>query len=126
MFARPLVAVIFIGAVSFHGVSQNRETKKYPRVNFAKVVDSEYDTLFFFGTVKTIYKCPPCPEGAHCKPCIGDHVEVTNGSPDLNFRVFTHQLSLFQVDRTYEFLVRFRSAIHRKENIELISAKKRK
>ncbi|MSP03451.1 MAG: hypothetical protein EXR07_20780 [Acetobacteraceae bacterium] len=28
----------------------------------------------------SIYACPPCPEGAQCKPCIGDHI-LTSDSP---------------------------------------------
>lgn len=30
------------------------------------------------GHVASIYACPPCPEGAVCKPCIGDHVVLSD------------------------------------------------
>jgi hypothetical protein len=30
------------------------------------------------GYVFETYKCPPCPPGAMCKPCIGDHAVITD------------------------------------------------
>jgi hypothetical protein len=124
MLTRALLTIVFICFSSVHVFSQHVAIKKYPRVEFTKVGDSNSDTLKFTARVRTIYQCPPCPEHAQCKPCIGDHVEVTNGNRDLDFRVFTHQLSLFEVDKTYDFLVRFRSKLHRNDNIELVTASK--
>lgn len=125
MFVKIFLIVVTVSLISRATFSQALETKKYPRADFVKVGDSELDTLVFSGMVKSIYKCPPCPEGAQCKPCIGDHVEVSNGNLDLTLRVFTHQLSLFEVDKAYDFLVRFRGALHRRDNIELVTAKRK-
>jgi len=122
MISKTSVIVLATLFCSYSTFSQGVKTKKYPRIDFTKVGDSEFDTLLFSGRVKLIYKCPPCPEGAQCKPCLGDHVEVTNNNPDDSFRVFTHQLSLFEIDKTYDFLIRFRGALHRKDNIELVTA----
>jgi len=27
--------------------------------------------------VLEIHKCPPCPPGAQCKPCLGDYIVIT-------------------------------------------------
>ena len=32
------------------------------------------------GFVVHRYQCPPCPEGAMCKPCIGDHVVISESA----------------------------------------------
>ena len=121
-----MIAMIFPGPFAFLGISQSREFKKYPRVDFEKVRESELDTLVFTGTVKSIYQCPPCPPGVHCKPCIGDHILVTNGNSEMDFRVFTHQLSLFTVGKPYDFIVHRRWGARQEDNIELVMAKKRK
>ncbi|MBI1768189.1 MAG: hypothetical protein HYR67_07425 [Bacteroidetes bacterium] len=121
MFKKLLIASVVVCSFAVNGFSQVPKTKRYPKVSFAKVSQSKVDTIQFKATVKSIYKCPPCPEGAQCKPCIGDHVMVTDGNSDREFLVFTHQLSLFKVDSSYQFLVRFRSKFHRADNIELVS-----
>lgn len=30
------------------------------------------------GYVNYIYRCPPCPPGAHCKPCMGDNLVLSD------------------------------------------------
>lgn len=126
MVGRLLVVLTFIEIVSLPSYSQSISTEKYPQVEFVKVGENTADTIQFSATIKSIYECPPCPAGAQCKPCIGDHVLVTNGNSAFDFRVFTRQLSLFEVDGVYDLLVRFRSKLHRKDNIELVRAKRKK
>src|SRR5690349_8809913 len=117
-----LTLAVILAFLVIRGYAQEWN-KNYPKVTFADVGQSPADTLQFVATVKSIYKCPPCPPGAHCKPCIGDHVLVSNGNSEFDFRVFTHQLSIFEENGVYHFLVRFRSKLHRIDNIELITSK---
>lgn len=109
--------LLLIGSIT---LAQSKKSRKYATVKLFEVNGSKEDTLEFKAKVKSIYKCPPCPEGAQCKPCIGDHVEVTDGNKEHDIRVFTHEPSLFKEGTSYRFLVRFRSKYHRIENVELV------
>jgi hypothetical protein len=122
MFKLILVSVLL--AITCGGYSQGKDISSYSKVEFTQVGQSKFDTLQFKAIVKSVYRCPPCPEGSQCKPCLGDHVLVTNGNSEFDFRVFTHQLSMFEVDKSYDFTVRFRSALHRIDNLELVFAKR--
>ena len=106
--------------ISSVALCQSKKTKHYARVKLSQVNESKEDTLEFKAKVKSVYNCPPCPEGAQCKPCIGDHVEVTDGNKEHDIRVFTDQLSSFKIGGSYLFLVRFRSKYHRTDNVELV------
>lgn len=108
--------LLLVGSIA---LCQSKNARHYVRVKLSQVGESKVDTLEFKAKVKSVYKCPPCPEGAQCKPCIGDHVEVTDGNKEHDIRVFTDQLSLFKEGNSYRFLVRFRSKYHRTENVEL-------
>ena len=115
------IAITFLFLlVGSMALCQSKNTRHYARVKLSQVKENKEDTLEFKAKVKSVYKCPPCPEGAQCKPCIGDHVEVTDGNKEHNIRVFTHQLSIFNMGSSYLFLVRFRSKFHRVDNVELV------
>ena len=38
----------------------------------------EIGTVVLIGYVVDTYACPPCPAGAQCKPCQGDHVTIAD------------------------------------------------
>ena len=115
------ITFIFI-LISAQAFAQGRKQKSYPRVEIKDLESSKYDTLEVIASVKSIYKCPPCPQGAQCKPCIGDHVEVIYGEVAQWARFFTHEPEKYQAHKAYIFLVRFRSSFHRIDNIEIISS----
>lgn len=82
------------------------------------------------GFVITIYKCPPCPPLAMCKPCIGDHIEVTNSPDEKNpalvrrLRIFTDQPGKFELKKKYSFVVKIKGQTPKGraiENVDLIS-----
>src|SRR6266550_505284 len=51
-----------------------------PRLTFSdlKRNDSIKGTFIVVAVVIQTYKCPPCPPKAMCKPCLGDHLVVTD------------------------------------------------
>ena len=84
------------------------------------------------GFVLQTYKCPPCPEAAQCKPCLGDHIVVTDNleekGPALvkRLRIFTSKPEQFELKRTYSFLVKVRGKIkpgRTIDEVDLISSK---
>ena len=38
----------------------------------------EGQSLWVQGYVVTLYRCPPCPEGATCEQCLNDHVVLSD------------------------------------------------
>lgn len=66
------------------------------------------------GYVKSIYECPPCPKGAQCKPCLGDHIIITetepveNGPTDQDDRllIFAKDPAQFKTGKRYLFSVK--------------------
>jgi hypothetical protein len=66
------------------------------------------------GYVIQTYKCPPCPAGAQCKPCLGDHIVVTDNVDEKDpavikrLRIFTNKPEQFELKRMYLFVVKLR------------------
>ena len=56
--------------------------------------------------VAFIKPCPPCPEGAMCKPCISKYIGVTTekGSKDYVF-LLTDNPEIFDVEERYQFTI---------------------
>jgi hypothetical protein len=96
-----------------------RPAEKSPVLTFADLQrnDSIEAPFTVVGYVIETYKCPPCPEGAMCKPCIGDHIVVTDTldekDPALRkrLRIFTDQPEKFALREKYSFLVKARGTI---------------
>ena len=124
--------VCMVSTISF---AQDRNpVRKPPSITFAGLNRSDLDEGPFRieGHVIQIYKCPPCPEGAQCKPCLGDHVVITD-KPDEKDPVLIRRLRIFagrpeleqlEVAKKYSFLVKVRGKIHDGkpvEEVDLIS-----
>lgn len=109
--------------VSTLSVAQDRNpVRKPPLINFAGLNRSDLDEGPFQieGYVTEIYKCPPCPEGAQCKPCLGDHLVITDNPDEKDpalirrLRIFAKrpELEKFEVTKKYSFLVSVRGKLH--------------
>ena len=67
------------------------------------------------GFVFDIYKCPFCPRGMMCKPCLGDHITVTDDIAVVDpigikrLRIFTDKPEQFESKKKYQFTVKLRS-----------------
>ena len=82
------------------------------------------------GFVIDIYKCPPCPPQAMCKPCLPDNIVVTNNvdEQDLSrvkrLRISTEKPEQFELKKKYSFTVRARGKTtpdHPLEEVALIT-----
>ena len=78
------------------------------------------------GCVIESYKCPVCPRGAMCKPCIGDHVVITDNvdekDPALIKRlwIFNGKPEQFELKKRYLFLVKVRGQIRKGQGVEQV------
>ena len=82
------------------------------------------------GYVIDSYKCPPCPAGAMCKPCIGDHIVVTDNLDEKDaalvkrLKIFTDKPEQFELKKKYIFTVKVRGRILRGQpihDVDLVS-----
>ena len=113
---------------------QDKSQTQPPRLTFndLKRNDSIKGTFIIVAFVIQTYKCPPCPPNAMCKPCIGDHIVVTDiideKDPALiqRLRIFTDKPGQFELKKKYSFTVRPRGQTapgHALEAVDLISFK---
>lgn len=64
-----------------------------------------------------IYKCPPCPPGAQCKPCLGDYVVITDNLAEKDpllikrVRVFTDKPGRFELKQKFSFTAKVRGRV---------------
>jgi hypothetical protein len=122
--------------VSTLSFAQDRNpVRKPPLISFAGLNRSDLDDGPFRieGHVMEVYKCPPCPEGAQCKPCLGDHLVITDNPAEKDLalikrlRIFAKrpELEKLEIAKKYSFLVKVRGRIHDRKpvaEVDLISA----
>lgn len=69
------------------------------------------------GHVIDTYKCPPCPPGAMCKPCIPDNIVITDDieqkepSKINRLRIYYNKPEQFEVNKKYSFTVRVKGKV---------------
>jgi predicted NAD-dependent protein-ADP-ribosyltransferase YbiA (DUF1768 family) len=88
-----------------------------PLLTFADLQknDSIEGSFRIVGYVIDIYKCPPCPPRAMCKPCIGDNIVVTDNitekDPKLirRLKIFTEKPGQFELTKRYQLTVKVRA-----------------
>lgn len=72
-----------------------------------------FGTYNVTGYVSKIYECPPCPEGALCKPCMPAHIVISERKTllakyaltDREMVVFVEDAAGLKVDKKYHFLI---------------------
>ena len=103
-----------------------------PRLTFSdlKRNDSIKGPFIIVAFVIQTYKCPPCPPNAMCKPCLGDHIVVTDNIDEKDpaliqrLRIYTDKPEQFELKKKYSFTVRTRGKTapgHPLEEVDLIS-----
>lgn len=108
--------------VSTLSFAQDRSpVRKPPLITFAQLKRSDLDDGPFRieGYVTEVHKCPPCPDGAQCKPCLGDYLMITDkpGERDpaliRRLRIFAkgQELEKLEIAKKYSFLVKVRGRI---------------
>jgi hypothetical protein len=106
--------------------------KPFPLVRLGSLDKATSDTIRVKAYVFDIYVCPPCPEGAMCKPCIENNFTAVEEKPvdpfkvahEKRVRVFMERPDSLKVGKQYLFVVRFRNKTTSPEdNLTLISFK---
>ncbi len=111
---------------------QDKSQTPPPRLTFndLKKNDSIKGTFIVVAFVIQTYKCPPCPPNAMCKPCVGDHIVVTENLDEKDpariqrLRIYTDKPEQFELKKRYSFTVRTRGKTapgHPLEEADLIS-----
>ena len=135
MMIRKALTILFtvvclMPALSF---SQDRTSAPEPPLitfNDLQRSDSIAGPFRIKGYVIDIYKCPPCPPQAMCKPCLPDNIVVTNNvdEQDLSkvkrLRISTEKPEQFELKKKYSFTVRARGKTtpdHPLEEVALIT-----
>jgi hypothetical protein len=121
--ATGVVLFCLLGTASF---SQENKTPELPLLTFGDLQKGDRDDTPFRieGYVIQTYKCPPCPPGAMCKPCIGDHIVITDNvkeaDPTLvkHLRIFTDKPEQFELKKKYSFVVKVKGKPRKDRAIE--------
>lgn len=103
-------------------------------INQKKLSFGIYETV---GYVVKVYRCPPCPEGALCKPCIGNYIVVSQEKIEFDLHqvtdkqviIFVDENTEFLIGKRYRFLVRIldvKTTDQAANNIQLIYSKRLK
>jgi len=126
------IVVSLVPALSF---SQDGNSTPKPRlVTFDNLQrsDSIEGPFRIVGYVIDIYKCPPCPPGAMCKPCIPDNIVVTDNLDEKDparikrLRISTEKPERFELKKRYIFTVKVKGKVppgHAILDVDLIDFK---
>ena len=111
--------IAFLPALTFLlltvGLSQE-QNQNVPLVTFSDLQqsDSIQSPFRIVGYVLNIYKCPPCPPGAMCKPCVPNNIIITDAADpkDLSrinrLRIFTEKPHELEPKKKYSFTVKLK------------------
>lgn len=96
----------------------------YPWITIAQIDTCQADTFRIKAQVTEVYHCPPCPPGAQCKPCIGDHLVVKDSdiSPGAQTRVFVEKPDQFKNHAVYVFTLTHHNKFHPEFGANLVHA----
>ena len=82
IFRRCHRSILFL--VLFPGIAHLGAQSVQPVYPVQAITKQLPDTCSITGIVLSAYTCPPCPKGAQCKPCIGDHVMIGDSADAKN------------------------------------------
>ena len=127
MISRGTFAVILLVCLIPNlSLSQENKTPEPPLLTFADLQTGDRDETPFRieGYVIQTYKCPPCPKGAMCKPCIGDHIVITDNVDEKDpalikrLRIYTEKPEQFEMKKKYSFVVKVKGKPRKDRAIE--------
>lgn len=121
-----LALACLVSTLSF---AQDRNLgRKPPLITFAQLSRSDLAVGPFRieGQVSEVHKCPPCPEGAQCKPCLGDYLVITDNPDEKDpalkrrLRIFANrpELDRLEIAKRYSFLVKVRGKVNDRQPVE--------
>lgn len=131
MIIKPTPLLLFLLLCSLGTIAFPQEpgtTEKPPLLTFADLQEGDHDEAPFRieGFVIQVYNCPPCPRGAMCKPCIDDHIVVTDNLDEKDpalikrLRIFTAKPDQFELKKKYVFTVKVRGKVQKGRSIDQV------
>jgi hypothetical protein len=117
VFTILFTVVCLLSALSFLPDRTSAQDPPLLTFNDLQKNDSSKGTFRIVGYVIDIYKCPPCPPGAMCKPCIPDNIVVTDDIDEKDFskikrlRISTDKPEQFETKRKYTFTVKLKGKV---------------
>src|SRR2546425_12981928 len=115
-----LILFALTGLLLTAAFSQDQDSTKKPSLltfEDLKKNDGIEGQFRIEGYVLDIYKCPPCPPRAICKPCIPDNLVITDAADpkDLSkinrLRIFTDKPEQFELKKKYSFAVNLKNKV---------------
>jgi hypothetical protein len=127
-----LILFALTGLLVAFSFSQAQDSKKPPLLTLEdlKKNDGIEGPFRIEGYVTDIYKCPPCPPRAICKPCMPDNLVITDAADpkDLSkinrLRIFTDKPEQFELKKKYSFTVNQKNKVpagHPITDVHLVS-----
>ena len=122
-FVSLILFILFIFFIGSSAVAQKEKRDNYPWISIGDIKACKSDTFRIQAKVINRYHCPPCPEGAICKPCIGDHVIVvdTDGSSKRQELIFTKNPDGFAQEAVFVFTLTLHNKTHPDGGTNLIA-----
>ncbi len=110
-----LVLVFMVGSGAF---AQERPEPRVYRISDLNALNPQFGTYEVAGYVVKIYQCPPCPDGAQCKPCMPEHIVIAERRSrfaeyvltDKEMIVFMNNPEQLRLNRKYRFVVQIMNA----------------
>jgi hypothetical protein len=129
---RFVIIITLVCLMPILSLSQDKDsTRQPPLLTFKDLQKNDLEGPFRIEAyVIQTYKCPPCPAGMQCKPCLGDHIVVTDDVDEKDpaqtkrLRIFTSKPEQFEMKKKYSFVVKVRGKLPKDraiENVNLIS-----
>jgi len=114
------------------GFCQDQKLSNEYTINEFNLKAPSYGTYHVTGYVSKIFQCPPCPEGAQCKPCMAQNIIISEKKKTVkdysrlsgrDMIIFCDDTSLFQLKSKYKFLIQvmnFKTTDQPINNVKLI------
>lgn len=108
------VIVIMLVMMSGPGWSQLKPLTNFYKISELNRLKPAFGTYNVIGYVSKIYECPPCPQGALCKPCMPSHIVISEARTllakyaltDREMIVFIENAEGLKPDKKYVFLIK--------------------
>src|SRR2546428_12935579 len=102
---RLTIVVMLVCLMPILSLSQDKDpAREPPLLTFRDLQKNDLEGPFRIeGYVIQTYKCPPCPAGMQCKPCLGDHIVITDNVDEKDparikrLRIFTSKPEQFEL-----------------------------
>src|ERR1700720_2382748 len=110
------IIIMLVCLMPILSLSQDQDpTREPPLLTFKDLQKNDLEGPFRIEAyVIQTYKCPPCQAGMQCKPCLGDHIVVTDDVDEKDpaqtkrLRIFTSKPEQFEMKKKYSFVVKVR------------------